>query len=237
MLQVRRSLLVLAVLVLAACNIANQPAPATQIPVSMQVPLAVVNTPSQATATTAPTATETLTPLPSATPTPAFAIPYYLTATPGIAATLTAFYSTPGAQETLAAQQTMIAATEGVQMQELSTSLLSQCPNPSDPPKQIWVNIPVMAQATAGQVVQTLIGSYYCFRAPVTVAEVVTFYKSQLTPPNWELQSDVNGSLVFIGMSQAGAQILTLVSGPGNKNDLIVAINVTTPMIIPTQKP
>ena len=62
-----------------------------------------------------------------------------------------------------------------------------------------------MTQATAGQVVQTLIGSYYCFRAPVTVEEMETFYKSQLTPPNWYMQSDVNGQMVFIGISQAGA--------------------------------
>ena len=64
-----------------------------------------------------------------------------------------------------------------------------------------------------------------------------TFYKSQLASPNWVMQSDVNGQMVFVGISQAGAQFLTLVSGQGNKNDLIVAINVTNPIIMPTPKP
>ena len=236
MLKVRRSLLVLPVLLLAACNAVAQPTQATQIPVSDQTPLAVENTPVE-TATSAPTATETLTASPSETPIPAAAIPAFLTLTPGIAETLTAAYSTPGFQDTLAAQQTMQAATVGAKMQGFSTTLLSQCPNPSDPPKQNWLNIPVMTQATAGQVVQTLIGSYYCFRSQVTAADVETFYKNQLMPPNWVMQSDVNGQMVFIGISQSGAQFLTLVSGPGNKNDLIVAINVTSPMMMPTPKP
>jgi len=225
------------VLLLAACNAVAQPAQATLIPASTQTPVTVSNTPLLETATTAPTATETLTPMPSATATPVAAIPLFLTSTPGIAATLTAMFSTPGAQETLVAQQTMMAATEGAKMQGFSTTLLSQCPNPSDPPKQNWLDIPVMTQATAGQVVQTLIGSYYCFRAPVSVEQMETFYKSQLASPNWVMQSDVNGQMVFVGISQAGAQFLTLVSGQGNKNDLIVAINVTNPIIMPTPKP
>jgi hypothetical protein len=130
----------------------------------------------------------------------------------------------------------MQAATVGAKMQGLSTTLLSQCPNPSDPPKQNWLNIPVMTQATAGQEVQTLIGSYYCFRAPVTAADVETFYKSQLMPPNWVMESDENGQRVFVGISQTGAQFLTLVSGPGDQNDLIVAINVTNTMKLNTRK-
>jgi len=225
------------VLVLAACNAVVQTTQVTQVPGSTNSQVAVVNTPVMDTATALPTATETLTPSPTQTDTPTSAIPAFLTLTPGIALTLTAVYSTPGARETLSAQQTMEAATVGAKMQGYSTSLLSQCPNPSDPPKQTWLDIPVMPQATAGQVVQTLIGSYYCYRAPVTVAEMETFYKSQLTPPNWVMQGDVNGQMVFVGFSQAGAQFLTLVSGPGNQNDLIVAINVTNPMVMPTPKP
>ena len=208
MLQVKRSLLVLFVLLLAACNAATQTVQATQIPVSTPTAPEATSTPLPDTATFTPTLTETMTPTPSATATPTSAIPPFLTSIPGIAATLTKVYSTPGAQETLAAQQTMVAATEGVQMQGLSGSLLSQCPNPSDPPKQNWVDIPVMTEATAGQEVQTLIGSYYCFRAPVTVEQMETFYKTKLSPPNWVLQSDVNGSMVFIGVSQTGVQSL-----------------------------
>ena len=194
----------------------------------------------QASVTPFPAATDTatMTPSPNETATqPAATIPSFLTLTPGIGATLTAVYSTPGAQSTFAAQQTMVAATVAIQLTGLSSSLLSQCPNPSDPPMENWVNIPVMPQATAGQVVRTLIGSYYCFRAPVTVAEMETFYKEKLLAPNWIMQSDVNGSMVFFGFSQAGIQSLFLNSGPGNKNDLIVAINVTASINMPTQKP
>jgi len=234
MLTISKSLLVSFVLLAsAACNAVTQTTPIKQVPVATLPPQSTA-TPTD---TPPPTATQTLTPLPSATPTPADTIPPFLTSTPGIAATLTAAYSTPGFRETQAAQQTMVAATEGVQMQSLSGSLLSQCPNPSDPPMQKWVDIPVMPQAIAGQVVQTLIGSYYCFRAPVTVADMETFYKDKLQPPNWVMQNDSNGSMVFVGLSQSGAQFLTLNSGPGNKNDLIVAINVTNPMLMPTPKP
>jgi hypothetical protein len=237
MLQVKRFLLVFSVLLFAACNAVTQLFQATQIPVSTPTAPQVTDTPLPPTATVAPTATETLTPVPTETAIPIAGIPLPLTSTPGIALTLTAVYSTPGYQETLSAQQTMQAATVGAQMQGFSTTLISQCPNPSDPPKQTWLDVPVMPQATAGQQVQTLIGSYYCFRVPVTVADVETFYKSHLTAPNWVMQSDENGQMVFVGISQAGAQLLTLVTGPGNKNDVIVAINVTNPMMMPVPKP
>ncbi len=231
----RKYLLGLFVLITMACGVFSQAQPSA--PTKVAQPAA--STALLASATPLPTATETitLTPAPSETPTPPQAtIPSFLTSTPGIAATLTAAFSTPGAQETLVAQQTMMAATVGVQMQGLSSSLLSQCPNPSNPPKQNWVDIPVMPQATAGQVVQTLIGSYYCFRASVTVDQMETFYKDKLSSPGWVLQSDANGQMVFVGLGPAGYQILFLNSGPGNKNDLIVALNVTNPMVIPTPK-
>ena len=233
----KKYLLVFFVFLTMAFGLFSQASPLTQTIAPNQAAQPVAPTALQATATPLPTATETLTPLPSATPTPADTIPLFLASTPGIAATLTAVYSTPGFRETQVAQQTRLAATEGVQMQALSGSLLSQCPNPSDPPMQKWVDIPVMPQATAGLVLQTLIGSYYCFRAPVTVAGMETFYKDQLQPPNWVMQNDSNGSMVFVGLSQSGAQLLTLNSGPGNKNDLIVAINVTNPLLMPTPKP
>ncbi len=160
-----------------------------------------------------------------------------LTNIPGIAGTLTAVFSTPGAENTLVAQQTVIAATMGSQLNGFSKNLLSQCPNPSDTPMQNWQGVPVMPQATAGQVVQTLVGPYYCFRAPVTAAEADSFYKEKLTAPNWLMQADANGTMLFLGLSQAGAQLLTVMYGPGNSNDLLVALNVTRPMGIPTPKP
>jgi hypothetical protein len=233
--RVRKLLLVSSFLLFSsACGAIPQSIASVQIVATTEVPVL------QASVTPFPSATDavTLTPSPSETPTqPVATIPPFMTLTPGIGATLTAVYSTPGAQSTLEARQTMVAATEAVQLTGLSNTLLSQCPNPSDPPMNNWVNIPVMPQATAGQVVQTLIGSYYCFRAPVTVAEMETYYKEKLSAPNWIMQSDVNGSMVFFGFSQAGIQSLFLNSGPGNKNDLIVAINVTASISMPTQKP
>jgi hypothetical protein len=234
--RTRIALLVVFLMLSAAC------APLVKIhsPIPSQPALAAATPVPTATVTSLPTATETptLTPTPSETPTPTpppATIDPLLTATPGIAATLTAVFSTPGAQGTFVAKQTMMAATIGALLPGFS-DLLSQCPNPSDPPMQNWVDIPVMPQATAGQVVQTLIGSYYCFRIPVTIGQVESFYKDKLTPSGWSLMSDVNGQMMFIGYSQAGIQQLFLISGPGNKNDLIVALNVTNPLIIPTPK-
>ena len=67
MLKVKKSLLVLSVLLLMARNAATQLAQVTQIPISTQTLLAVVNTPLLDTATVAPTATETPTQSPTDT--------------------------------------------------------------------------------------------------------------------------------------------------------------------------
>src|SRR5512146_1142441 len=75
----------------------------------------------------------------AATETPeAATISPFLTNVPGIAGTLTAVFSTPGAQSTLVAEQTQISATTSSQLKGFSNNLLSQCPNPSDPPMPSW---------------------------------------------------------------------------------------------------
>ena len=227
--------LTLLVLILAAtaCS-ANMP---KQAQILQPVPTNNSVSSETASPTLAPTPTSTFTPSPTSTLTPtlpAETLPAFLASTPGIDATLTAAYSTPGFRETQAAQQTQVAATQSVLMTSLSGALLIQCPNPSDSPMQQWVNIPVMPQATAGQVVRTLIGSYYCFRAPVTVQDVEAFYKDKLPAPAWFLQSDLNGSMTFFGFSPAGIQQLFVVAGPGKANDLIVALNVTVPIGLST---
>jgi len=227
--------LLILILAVSACGIAS-PQQAQVLPPASTAALLPSETASP---TLAPTATPTWTPTPSPTasltPTlPAETLPPFLASTPGIAATLTAVYSTPGFRETQAAQQTQVAATQSVLMTSLSGALLTQCPNPSDPPKQEWVNVPVMPQATAGQVVETLIGSYYCFRAPVTVQDVEAFYKDKLQAPAWFLQSDLNGSMTFFGLSPAGIQQVFVLAGPSKANDLIVALNVTRPISLPT---
>jgi hypothetical protein len=221
----------LLVVFLMACGLSAPAATSTAVPADTSKSL-----PSQTEiATQRPTASPS--PLPSETETPpAPTIPPLLTSIPGIAATLTAVAGTPGAESTLEAQQTKMAATLGVEIQGLS-SLLSQCPNPSGPPMQNWGDIPVMPQAAAGQVVQTLLGPYYCFRAPVTVEEMEIFYKGNLSSQGWVLQADANGAMEFIRLGQAGGQLLFLISGPGKKNDLIVAISETRQISIPTRKP
>jgi len=227
--MIKTLLPVICALALAACRLPlSAPTPAP-LPTQTSVP------PATATATLPPTASPTLTPGETETPPPP-TIPPLLTSIPGIAASLTVVASTPGAEATLLAQQTMESATQSVQMNMLSDDLLQGCPDPSDPLRQDWLGIPVMPQATAGQVVETLIGSYYCFRAPVSVVDVETFYKQKLTTPPWVLQSDQNGSMTFIGLGPSGAQILFLLSGSSKKNDLIVAINVTNPVMLPTPK-
>ena len=221
---------VMTLLFLLACSAVATP---TQIPSPTAIPPSTTPTFTPtiiATDTAVPTNTTTATPTPEAA-----TISPLLTSVPGIAQTLTAVFSTPGAENTLVAQQTVVAATQGVQLQALST-LLSQCPNPADPPMRNWLDIPVMPQATAGQVVQTLVGPYYCCRAPVTPADVEAFYKEKL-PSSWLLQAAANGSMEFVGLSSSGVQLLVIASGPGNKNDLVVAINVTRRIGIPTLKP
>lgn len=212
-------------LAILACNAAS---PSTPSPAAALPTLAASPVPSDM-------------PAPSVTDTPAAAvtaaqatIPPFLTAVPGIAATLTAAFSTPGMESTLAAGQTQAAGTQAVLAPQLASSLLSGCPHPSDPPQPSWLNIPVMPQVAAGQEVKTLVGSYYCFRAPVTVQALEDFYKQALPPPQWVLESDVNGTMEFIGLSQAGAQLVAIVSAPGDQNDLLVALNVTRPISIPT---
>jgi hypothetical protein len=224
----KNSWLVLCVFVLVACNL-------TQVaPTSAPQPPAMVVPSDTATEIANALPTDSPTPAPSETETPpAATIPPLLTSIPGIAATLTAVASTPGAENTLVAQQTMVAATADAKLSGLSF-FLTQCPNPSDPPMHIWFEIPVMPQATAGQIVKTMLGDYYCFRAPVTVEEMETFYKENLSPSGWGLQADANGTMQFVRLGQAGAQLLFLISGPGKKDDLIVVINVTKPVIIPT---
>ena len=221
----KRFLLVPFVLLMLGCGLVNQTVAPTE---TIQSP-----------PTTAPVTETATTALATETPTPgesSQAISPLLTYVPGISTTLTAVFLTPGAQSTIVAQQTMVAATEGVQLKSFS-KFLDQCPDPSDPPTQTWVNVPVMPQATAGQRVDTLVGSYYCFRAPVSGTDVETFYKEKLAPPNWALQADANGTMQFFGLSQSGIQMLFVTYGPSNKNDMLVSINVTGSMSIPTIKP
>jgi hypothetical protein len=43
--------------------------------------------------------------------------------------------------------------------------------------------------------------------------------------------------MVFFGLNGGEFQYLFLVSGPGNQNDLLVALNVSSPMGVPSPNP
>ena len=210
---------------------------AAQVPTPTTTLIPTTNTPP-ASATPILTDTAAFTDTPAATETTEVAtISPLLTNIPGIQLTMTQAYLTPGIEKTLVANQTAMASDLASHLTGFSDTLLKQCPDPSDVPKNNWVDIPVMSEATAGQQVDTLIGSYYCFRAPVTGADVEAFYKARLTSPSWTLQADANSTMQFFGLSQSGIQLLFIVYAPSQKNDLLVAINVTVPLAIPTQKP
>ncbi len=229
----RFTILALTVLFTLACGALAAPtATPTATPIPPSGTPAFTATPA-ATDTSIPTDTAT------ATETPQVAtISPLLTSVPGIQLTLTQVYLTPGMENTLVAQQTVAAATMNAGLKNSgATQFLKQCPDPKDPPMQSWLNIPVMPQATAGQRVDTLVGSFYCFRAPVAASDVMDFYKQNLQAPTWVLQSQADGVMQFFGLSDKGIQLLLVVYGPSSKNDMIVVINVTAAMGIPTLKP
>ncbi len=229
----RFSLFALTLLFTLACGALAAP---TATPTATPIPLtdtpAFTATPA---ATDTPIATDTV----AATATPQVAtISPLLSAVPGIQMTLTQVFLTPGIENTLVVQQTAAAATMNAGLKNSgATQFLKQCPDPKDPPMQSWLNVPVMPQATAGQRVDTLIGSFYCFRAPVAASDVVDFYKQNLQAPTWVLQSQTDGVMQFFGLSDKGIQLLLVVYGPSSKNDMVVVINVTGAMAIPTFKP
>src|SRR5258706_13292985 len=141
----RYVLLVACVMTIMACGLGAQAVPSTFTPIPP------TDTPTPAITATA-VATDTVIPTDTVAPTEtpqAATISPLLSAVPGIQLTLTQVYLTPGAEKTLVAKQTEIAATSSAGLKNANaTQFLNQCPDPADPPKQIWVDIPIMPQAT-----------------------------------------------------------------------------------------
>ncbi len=141
MLQVKRSSLVLFVLVLAACNSMTKTAQATQIPISSPTAVDSGNASISETATASPTASATPTQTPTDTPLP-------LPTEPPMTATTAAMV------DSYSATMVAMVGSEGALID------IGRYFNPVGAPLQNWHNVPIMPQATAGQEYSAEIYSY-----------------------------------------------------------------------------
>jgi hypothetical protein len=123
MFQRRKSLLVLIVFMLLACNTVNQTVQETQTPLSAEQAQATVTTPPQDTATSEPAATETPTLAPTDTQIASVA-------------TATALPTLDPGSATLAAMMGAMGALSNV----------SQYFHPVGTPVQVWQNVPVRSE-------------------------------------------------------------------------------------------
>jgi hypothetical protein len=81
--------------------------------------------------------------------------------------------------------------------------------NPQGTPVQVWKEIPVMPQATAGQEFPE--SNIYSFKANVTAQEVQDFYNEKLTALGWSQPfSGTGGGDVGILFYQKGSNSLTI---------------------------
>ena len=157
MLQVKRFLMVISVILLTACNAVTQPAQATQIPVSTPTASEVVNTPLVDIAIDTPTASDTPTQISTDTliPTPT---------EPPMTATAAAMISS------YAATMVGMVGSEGALLN------IGQYFNPVGTPVQNWHNVPVMPQATAGQEFSAMV---YSYTAAATLEQARQFYQGK----------------------------------------------------------
>jgi hypothetical protein len=153
--KVKRSLLALSVLLLAACNAVTQPAQATQPPVQIPTGSEFVLTPVLETTTFTPTAADTPTQIQTDTPVPAPTEPP-LTA---MAAAMIDSYS--------ATMVIMVGSEEAL-------INIGQYFNPVGAPLQNWHDVSITSQATAGQEYSADI---YTYIATATFAQARQFYQ------------------------------------------------------------
>jgi hypothetical protein len=147
MIQGRKVLSVLFLLLIVACNSATHPLLATQVPASVQTPLATVTPIATATATAIATPTPTNTPIQAPTDTP---LPKATATTDPLSATIQAMMGPLGAMMNI-----------------------SQYLHPVGTPLQSWHDVPVMPQATAGQEFSVQV---YSYMAAATLAEAQKYY-------------------------------------------------------------
>jgi hypothetical protein len=146
MVQIKKCILVLVMLLSVSCNAVTQSVPQTQVPVPVSTQAPPLATLPPATATVAPTATETPTQTPTDTP-----VPVAVTATLDPAS-----------------------ATLQAEMGSMGTlSNIRQYFNPVGTPVQNWNSIPIMPEATAGQEFNSNI---YSYKATARLAQALAFY-------------------------------------------------------------
>lgn len=92
--------------------------------------------------------------------------------------------------------------------------------NPQGTPVEVWRDIPIMPQATAGQEFD---GGTYSFRVNVTSKEVQDFYIAELTKLGWKaLSTPTEGDTVLMIFSKEN-NILTITIAPA-ENEIVVLL-------------
>jgi hypothetical protein len=88
--------------------------------------------------------------------------------------------------------------------------------NPQGTPVEVWREIPIMPQATAGQEFE---GGTYSFKAEATVQEVQNYYNEQLAGLGWDQTfsspADANGAVMLFS-KDSNSLTITIASTEGS---------------------
>lgn len=95
--------------------------------------------------------------------------------------------------------------------------------NPQGEPVAEWNGIPIMTQASAGQEFNA---STYSYKARITAADAVLFYKEKLTALGWTQPFDVpSGSNMAVLIFQKESSFLTITVAPA-EDEFVVVLNL-----------
>ena len=93
--------------------------------------------------------------------------------------------------------------------------------NPQGTPVQVWREIPIMPQATAGQEFD---GSTYSFKVNTTSKEVQDYYNAELPKLGWEeLSLPTQGDALLMVYSK-GSSILTITVAPSETEIVVLLV-------------
>ena len=93
--------------------------------------------------------------------------------------------------------------------------------NPQGTPVQVWREIPIMPQATAGQEFD---GGTYSFKVNATSKEVQDYYSAELAKLGWEaLSLPTQGDTVLMVYSK-GSNILTITIAPSESEMVVLLV-------------
>jgi len=94
--------------------------------------------------------------------------------------------------------------------------------DPTSEPVAVWNDVPIMPEATAGDEV----GDRYSFRATVSVEDVRSFYKDQLTALGWEQMMSLPGSSELTVMLFTKDDHILTVTATGQGDEVIVVLGL-----------